>query len=464
MATTDGILPASFRDPCGFVYRRDGVLLRQVQPVGLADYTELMESGLYDELVDAGRLVRHDEVDLGDAWSEGAARVLRPEPVPFVSHPFEWCFSQLRDAALATLSAERAALARGMTLKDASAYNVQFVRGRAVLIDTLSFARRAEGAPWIAYGQFCRHFLAPLALMSLRDPRLGLMSRTHLDGVPLDLVCRLLPGRSRLRMGLLMHLHLHARSQARYADAAVRARAALRRGMSLNARIGLTDSLVRAVERLRAPAGRTEWGDYYEESSYSPAALAHKEELVARFLSDCAPGNCWDLGANTGRFARLAAGAGRSTVAWDLDQLAVERAWHDLKAGPGRDLLPLVLDLSNPSPALGWAHAERASLADRGPAQVALALALVHHLAVANNVPLPRVADFLASICRELIVEWVPKEDDQVRRLLASREDVFPTYHQAGFEAAFGARFETVARADVMGTRRTLYRMRRRDR
>ena len=461
MTTPDGPLSASFRDPCGFVFRRDGELYRQIRPAGLDDYRALMESGLYDELADAGRLVRHEEVDLAAAWSEGATRVLRPEPVPFVSHPYEWCFSQLRDAALATLSAERAALAHGLTLKDASAFNVQFVRGRALLIDTLSFARREEGAPWIAYGQFCRHFLAPLALMSRRDPRLGLMSRTHIDGVPLDLACRLLPWRTRLSLGLLMHLHLHARSQSRYADDAARARAAARRGMSLNARIGLVDSLARTVRRLRAPSGRTEWGDYYEESSYSTEAMGGKEALVSRLFAECAPGDCWDLGANTGRFARLAAAAGRPTVAWDLDHRAVERAWRDLQADPG-DWLPLVLDLSNPSPSLGWAHAERASLLARGPAQIGLALALVHHLAIGNNVPLPRVAAFLSDACRELIVEWVPKEDAQVRRLLASREDVFPDYRREGFEAAFGERFEIVSRENVPGTRRTLYLMRRR--
>jgi hypothetical protein len=463
MTMRDGVLPASFRDPCGFVFRRDGVLHRQVEAAGLEDYEALMSSGLYAELADAGLLIRHEEADPALAWTEAAAKVLRPEPVPFISHPYEWCFGQLRDAALATLTAERAALGRGLTLKDASAYNVQFVRGRAVLIDTLSFARRRQGEPWIAYRQFCQHFLAPLALMAKRDVRLGLMSRTHLDGVPLDMACRLLPWRSRLSLGLLMHLHLHARSQRQYAGEAGRARVAMRRGMSLNARVGLVDSLAKAVRGLKVKTSRSEWGDYYYESNYSAAAMAHKEELVDRHLANCAPGAVWDLGANTGRFARLAAAAHRPTVAWDLDHEAVERAWRDQKSGPGRDLLPLVLDLTNPSPSLGWDHAERASLVDRGPAQVALALALIHHLAIANNVPLPRVAAFCAGVCRELIVEFVPKDDPQVRRLLANRPDIFEAYHLEGFEAAFGAYFEIVSRNDVMGTGRTLYLMRRRD-
>ncbi|MBC8425768.1 SAM-dependent methyltransferase [bacterium] len=460
MTPRDGVHEASFRDPCGFVYRRGGVLYRQVNAAGLADYEALMSSGLYEELTAAGVLIPHEEVGKELAQNDLAARVLRPELVPFVSHPYEWCCGALRDAALLTLAAERAALRRGLTLKDASAYNVQFRHGRPVLIDTLSFARLREGEPWLAYRQFCQHFLAPLALMALRDVRLGSLLRVHLDGVPLDLAGRLLPWRSRLRPGLLMHLHLHARSQARWADKPGKARDVSRKGMSPRAREGLVDSLEGAVRGLKSKPVRSAWRDYYDESSYSEEAMRHKEDLVGAYLANCTPGMVWDLGANTGRFARLAAAAGRPTVAWDLDPHAVEAAYA---TAPADGVLPLVLDLSNPSPSLGWAHRERASLAARGPAQTTLALALLHHLAVAGNVPLPRIADFLAEITRELIVEFVPKSDPQVRRLLASREDVFPDYHREGFEAAFAARFET-ARSDVVrGTDRTLYLMRRRE-
>ncbi len=459
MTPRDGAHDASFRDPCGFVYRRDGILYRQVNAAGLADYEALMSSGLYEELIAADVLIPHEEVGNELAHDGPAARVLRPEPVPFVSHPYEWCGGALRDAALLTLAAERAALRRGLTLKDASAYNVQLRGGRPVLIDTLSFARLREGEPWVAYRQFCQHFLAPLALMVMRDARLGSLLRAHLDGVPLDLAARLLPWRSRLRPGLLMHLHLHARSQARWANDPGKARDVSRRGMSLRAREGLVDSLESAVRGLKPKPSRSAWRDYYDATSYSDEGLRHKEDLVGAYLADCAPGMTWDLGANTGRFARLAADAGRTTVAWDLDPHAVEAAY----ATAAEDgVLPLVLDLANPSPALGWAHRERASLAARGPAQATLALALVHHLAIAGNVPLPRIAAFCAEITRDLIVEFVPKEDPQVRRLLASREDVFPDYHRKGFEAAFAVRFETVRTDVVRGTERALYLMRRR--
>ena len=127
--------------------------------------------------------------------------VLRPRELPLISYPYEWCFSQLREAALLTLELQRRALAAGMRLKDASAYNIQFDAGRPILIDTLSFEVGDPTQPWPAYRQFCEHFLAPLALMAYRDPRCGLMLRDFIDGIPVDLAARLMPGRTRLRPG-----------------------------------------------------------------------------------------------------------------------------------------------------------------------------------------------------------------------------------------------------------------------
>ncbi|MBE0564852.1 MAG: SAM-dependent methyltransferase [Krumholzibacteria bacterium] len=455
----DGRLAGSFRDPGGFLFRRDGVLYRQVNRSSAGDLQRLHESGLYDLLVAKGLLIPHAEAPLDLAEGPDAACVIAPEPVPFISHPYEWCFSQLQDAALATLRIQKLALGHGMVLKDASAYNIQFHRGRPVLIDTLSLAGYREGGPWVAYRQFCQHFLAPLALMALVDVRLLALLRSEIDGVPLDLACRLLPWRTRLVPGLLMHLHLHAASQRRHAD---RRGAARPRPVSRQALLGIVGSLRGAVRRLSwRPAG-TEWGDYYTDTNYSGEAARAKGELVAAFLDQAAPDTVWDLGANDGTFSRLAADRGLPTVAADVDPAAVEHNWRQVRERGEERLLPLLLDLTNPSPALGWDHAERASLLERGPAGCVLALALVHHLAISNNVPLDRLAAFFARAGRALIIEFVPKSDSQVRRLLSTREDVFPDYGQAGFEAAFGTCFATEKVEPIPGSERILYLMRRR--
>lgn len=450
-------VPGSFRDPHGFVYRRDGVLYRQVNPAGTSDYDRLMDSGLYAALVDEGLLVRHQEVDVAAAAEPGAYRVLRPEPVPFVSYPYEWCPGQLRAAALATLRVLELALDHGMTLRDASAYNIQLVHGRPVCIDTLSFGELREGEPWVAYRQFCQHFLGPLALACLVDVRLLGLLRAHLDGIPLDLAAALLPARTRLRPALAIHLHAHAKTQQRHAaDRDARAKAQGR--FSLQAFRGLVDSLRGAVSGLEWEPTGSAWVDYYAAGeSYAADAAAAKEELVAAVLADVGPATVWDLGANTGRFSRLAAKQGADVVAFELDPAAVEASWRQVVTDGEQHLLPLVCDLANPSPGLGWACTEREAFVDRGPADLVLALALVHHLAIAGNVPLPRIAELCARLGRSVLVEWVPKHDPMVERLLATREDVFDDYASQAFEAAVAAHFDIARREPVPGSARVLY-------
>jgi hypothetical protein len=451
-------VPGSFRDPAGFVFERDGVLYRQVDRSFGERFDRFRGSGLLDELVDAGLLVRHEDADPSLAAAPGTHAVLRPERIPFVSYPYEWCFGQLRDAALTTLAAQRVAMDRGFTLRDGSAYNVQFLRGRPVLIDVLSFEPIRPGEPWAAYGQFCRHFLAPLALMAGRDVRLGSLLAVHLDGIPLDLAAALLPRRARLRPGLMLHLVAHARSDRRRAGSGAPADA---RGFSERAFRGLIESLGSAVRGLHWDPPETAWSDYYGAGHpYPDRALRRKEELVRKLLEEASPTVVWDLGANTGRFSRIAAEGGAFTVAFDSDPAVVEAAYREVAPQPGPGILPLVLDLTDPSPRRGWAHRERLSLADRGPADAVMALALVHHLAIGNNVPLPALAGWLAELGRWAVVEFVPKEDPQVREMLALRDDVFPGYTEESFVAALGARFEILRREPIEDSGRTLYLLR----
>ena len=454
--------PGSFRDPSGFVFERDGVLYRQVNRSYQRDYDALVASGLARTLIDDGSLIPHQEVDTAPSLPQSAYKVIQPNRVPFLSYPHEWSFSELKAAALLTLDIQRKALDHKMVLKDSSAFNIQFVGCKPVFIDTLSFEVYEEGSPWVAYRQFCRHFLAPLALMSRVDIRLNQLMLAHLDGIPLDLASRLLPGKSRLNLGLLMHLHLHARAERAYsADATPRAAKAAPR-FSKQALLGLIDSLKGTVSALSWNPAGTEWADYYDETNYTTGALGRKAELVGSFLDQMRPRSVWDLGANTGRFSRLAAERGASTVAFDIDPACVERNYLDGARRGDQRLLPLLLNVANPSPAFGWDHAERKSLLERGPVDTAMALALIHHLAISGNVPLGRIAAFLRKVCHNLIIEFVPKSDSQVQRLLATRVDVFPDYHIDGFEAAFVEHFAIERAEPILDSQRTLYLMRAR--
>jgi len=450
---------ASFRDPSGFLFYQNGKLYRQINQTYQSHYDHIMESGLYDALVSKGLMVAHKEVDgVHSPEPDIAYRVIKPEVVNFVSYPYEWAFLQLRGAALTTLRLARAALDHGMILKDASAYNLQFHRGRWRLIDTLSFEIYKEGESWVAYKQFCQHFLAPLALMAYRDQRMNLMSRLFIDGVPLDLCAELLPFRSRFNFGLLTHIHLHARSQKRYADKEI-SREQVRGKISQKALVGLLDSLRNTIKGLSVRMDKTEWANYYGETNYSRSAFTEKKAIVSDFIEKVNPDKVWDLGANTGEFSRLASEKGIFTVAFDVDPGAVSQNYIQVRKDRDENLLPLVMDLTNPSPGLGWGHRERQSLMGRGPVPLVLALALVHHMAISNNVPLPKLAGFFREICDHLIIEFVPKSDSQVQRLLRSREDIFDDYTITGFEAAFKPYFRTVEKQKVPKSERILYLM-----
>ncbi|MDH4334211.1 MAG: class I SAM-dependent methyltransferase [Chloroflexota bacterium] len=457
--------PGSYRDPSGFVFRRDGVLYRQVNQVFADDWAAFESSGLHAALVGAGVLVADHPASIELAPEPGALAVIRPDEVGFISHPFEWSFSQLKDAALLTLKAQTMASERGMTLRDASAYNIQFHAGRPILIDTLSFERVRAGEPWKPYRQFCEHFLAPLALMAHRDGRMGQLLRTWFDGIPLDLAAKLLPRRTRFSPGLTAHVHLHARAQRRHAgDTDAPGRTAPKSvTMSDPRRQALLDHLRRTVEGQHLPAHGTQWADYADQTSYSAAGTASKEAIVQRMLEAVAAEGgkrAWDVGANTGRYSAIAAEAGFDVIALDGDWAAVERDYLKLRAAGETRIMPLLADIADPPPGIGWANTERASLLQRANADVAVSLALVHHLAIGRNVPLPMIAELHARLAPHVIIEWVPKEDPMVRHLLSAREDVFPGYTMEGFRAAFATQFEIVEEAPIEDSSRVIFRMR----
>jgi hypothetical protein len=448
--------PGSFRDPSGCVFYRDGELYRQVNRSYQEDYDQLMQSGLHDSLVKDGLLVAHQEVDVSMRISDDAYVVIKPEPVPFVSYPYEWCFSQLKAAAELTLAVQQQALQYEMSLKDCSGYNVQFKDCKPVFIDTLSFERRTTG-PWVGFRQFCQHFIAPLAMARYKDVRLSQLLRVYLDGIPVDLASSLLPWRTWFSFSLGLTIHLHARFQKRYGGQMHKDRSMKGRGTDPGASLYI---LQRAVNKLKWRPVATEWADYYEKTNYGDEAFESKRAIVARFLEVARPSKVWDLGANTGVFSRIASDMGIHTVAFDIDPAAVELNYQECVKKAEKNILPLLLDLTNPSPDLGWANTERKALFRRGPADLLMALALVHHLAIANNVPLSSIAELLRGICTFLIIEFVPKTDSQVQRMLATREDIFPNYTQAGLEAAFSEHFAIVDSAPVALSERTIYLMR----
>lgn len=440
------------------MFRSESGLYRSVSQSYEENYQCLNQSGLYNELASNHLLVSHREVESIFGPDSSAYRVLQPEPIPFISYPYEWSFSQLKDAALLTLDIIQRSLHRGMILKDASSYNIQFMRGKPIFIDSLSFEKYTEGNPWRGYRQFIQHFFLPLGLMSYRDVRLNQLLRVHIDGIPLELGSSLLPLTTRLNFSFLLHVHLHAKLQARYS--ADKIPSTKRHGsVSKQSLLGMISNLRRSIESLQwAPKG-TEWGDYYQATNYTHESFNEKLRLVQELLTTHECKSLWDIGGNTGRFSRIASELGIPTICFDIDPAAVDLNYRQVRSQNETHLLPLLLDLTNPSSNIGWANQERDSLLDRGPADTVLALALIHHLAISNRVPFTQIAAFMSKIGKRLIIEFVPKEDSQCQRLLSHRDDLFPNYHQQQFESDFQKFFKILQISSVPGSCRTLYLM-----
>ncbi len=449
-------IKSSFRDPSGYMFQQDGELFRHINPSYFADYEHLMQSGLYEKLVQKKFLIPHEEV----SKSQNGVTI-KPEKVNFISYPYEWCFSQLKDAALLTLNVMEIALEHGMILKDASNYNVQFHHGLPIFIDTLSFELIEEGKPWQAYRQFCQHFLAPLMLMIYRDVRLNQLLKIYIDGIPLDLASSLLPMRSCFNLSSVFHIHFHAKLQRKYKDD-TQAASNKSKGFNLQTLKYFVQGLKGAVQKLNWQVQKdSEWYDYYiNNNNYSVNSFSQKEKIIESWIDTIKPQTVWDLGANTGRFSTIAAKHARDVIAFDIDVSCVESYYLYLKK-QSCNIVPLVLDLTNPSPSIGWGHEERASLMERGPVNTILALGLIHHIAIVNNVPLSHIAKFFSQLCSYMIIEFVPKEDSQVVKLLSTREDVFSEYNLQCFEADFNVYFDVIQKMKIDKSERTLYLLKR---
>jgi hypothetical protein len=446
----------SFRDPDSRVFVDDDVVYRVLSQDGWQDWLALSATPLATD----DRLISTEAVELDDLpelTAGPAAGALKHEKVPFVSYPYEWPFSMLKDAALLQLALGRAALQHDLTLKDASAYNVQFKGARPVFVDIGSFERLNEGEPWAGYRQFCMLFLYPLMLQAYRGMPHHALLRGQLDGIRPAEARALLSAR---RRGVFTHVVLHARLEARYGDAGGREvkRDLKRAGFGkalLDANLRKLEKLVR---RLEFKPGHTAWTEYGRTNTYSDEEAARKAEFV-RAAAERHKGLVWDLGCNDGTYSRVAAEHADTVVAVDADHATVDGLYRALKQEERTDILPLVMSLTDPSPDVGWRGLERARLERRGTPDLALALALVHHVVITGNVPVREFVAWLRSLDCALVIEFPDREDPMVQKLLSGKtEKANPDYERETFERALGERFE-VERTERLGSR-TLYEAR----
>ena len=451
------INPASFRDPAGFVFEKDHTVYRQVNQLYAPHYDHFIQSGLYESLVRSGELLAHTEIRENLLNHPEYYLNLLPEQLSFISYPYEWSFDQLRDAALLTLSILLQSIDKGMILKDATAYNIQFRKGKPVFIDTLSFEKYDESKPWIAYRQFCEHFLFPLYLEHyLKTDFNSLLSR-FVDGIPVSFAARCLPWRSRWNLGVRLHVLLQHKMGHQPAN---------QPGKTIHFSRQKLLNVVRHLQSILSslkpgyPAVST-WSNYYGETILGQSYLEEKKRLVRDFLNGQHFESVLDLGANEGVFSELAAAGAGQVIATDFDSRCINDFYLKLKKTSSPSILPLVLDLSNPSAGVGFDNTERTPFFERVKPDLVMALALIHHLAIAHNIPLSRLASFFSHFAPSLLIEFVPKEDPKVIELLKNREDIFDEYTREQFETCFGQYYEVIRKSVVTGTSRILYYLKR---
>ncbi|MEV4760944.1 methyltransferase [Micromonospora sp. NPDC049559] len=462
--------PGSFRDPGNRVFYVGSRVYRGLAPRAAANWEALRGSAFFPGLLAAGKICGTEPAEPGTVPAAEAGRwaaVLRHERIPFVSYPYEWSFTMLRDAALTHLEVLTEALADGFTTSDGSAYNVQWRGAEPVFVDVGSFEPARDGEPWAGYRQFCQTLLYPLMLQAHLGLDFQPWLRARVDGIEPGQIRRLFGGTRRFSAGALKHIHLHDALQTRHgATGTGEVRAELRAaGFSRDLVLATVRGLERLVRRLDWQPPASHWSRYGRSCGYSAEDRRRKERFVADALAGT--GGCrlvLDLGANDGAYARVAARHAEQVVAVEADPTVADQLYRRLRADGERRVLPLVMDLADPSPGGGWRAVERAPFAARARADAVLALAVVHHLAIGRDVPLAEVVDWLlgpldgAGRRGRLVVEFVHPEDPMARRLLANKPaGQFPGYRREEFERLLDARCVAVRREELACGTRTLY-------
>ncbi len=447
--------PASYRDNSGFVFKQNGKVYRYMHPGYQVHYAQLMSSGLYEELVKKAYLISHHEIEDINQFDFTEGRVILPEQIPFISYPYEWSFDMWKDAALLTLQIATTSLKKGMILKDATPFNIQFYKGKPIFIDTLSFENYEEGKPWIAYRQFSECFLAPLLLMHYCHPDTGKLFAVYPNGIPMDILVNLLPKRSKWNLNTLLHVHLQAKFSGKQKQKTGSENNFSKQKLGL-----LIKGLESFVQKLSPKKIKTAWDDYYTDTILGDDYLAAKTTLVKSFSNFIDFKTVIDLGANDGHFS-LIFEDDKNVIATDADSNCINELYLKIKKEGIPNILPLVNNLTTPSPAIGWANTERESITARLKADLVLALALVHHLAIANNVPLALIAEWLQPMGDNLIIEFVPKTDEKVKLLLQNRKDIFDDYSLENFRSIFAQKYTIVKEEKAGNTNRILFLMTR---
>ncbi len=455
MAKTNNTHEASFRDPSGYVFYEGDTLRRVINPIYFPQYKKLTQSGFYKTLIKNKLLIPHEETLVSDDKI-----IITPEKIPFITNPYEWGFEQFKQAALLTLKIQKFALSKGFILKDASAYNVTFHKGKPIFIDTLSFDFYEEGTPWRAYKQFITHFFGPLVLAKYHGTDIFAMLTSFIDGIPVNLIASMLPKRTKISSVLYPNIHLLAKMENKHSED-YKAETKIAK-LSKKSQENIISSLYNYISKLSLKEA-SEWGNYYTKTNYNEGAFKTKKDLIRDWVQPLNADSLIDIGGNDGTFARTVQDIVQDIIVTDIDRNAVDYNFKQLRENKEENMLPFVCDVLQPAPGIGFNNTERNSLIERlkeyAP-DITMALALIHHITLSGNVPFEKSAEFFSKFSKYLIIEFPTREDSWVESLLVRKREFishFDFYNESNFEAGYKRYFNIEKKENVEGTKRTLY-------
>jgi hypothetical protein len=446
------------------VFYAGGDVYRALSREGREDFEALAATKLWERFQADGRVVRTELLDStadvpGELLAKDCTGVLKHERIPFVSYPYEWTFAMLRDAALLQLDLTLAALEEGLILKDSTPYNVQFKGAKPVFVDVGSFERLREGEPWVGYRQFCMLYLYPLLLQAVKGVPFQPWLRGCIDGITPAQMRGVCSFRDRFRKGFFLNVFMHAKLEARHGDRGKEVKDEVRKaGFKKELIVANVRRMRKLVAGLSWDPPQGVWVAYGERNSYTDADAKRKDEFVREVATAQRWSLAWDIGANNGRYSRIAAEGSDHVLAVDADQGPMELLYRTLYDEGDEQILTLTMNLADPSPSLGWRGLERKDLAARGKPDLVLALALIHHVAIAANVPVAEFVDWLASLGTSLVIEFPTREDPMVKKLLGPKRDgLHPDYERVNFERVLAAAFDVERRERLSSGTRLLY-------
>ncbi len=446
---------SSFRDPSGFVFIDSGIIKRSISPLYFKQYSALKSSGFFDKLFKNDLLIYHQELENTDSKI-----IIQPKQIPFITYPYEWSFNQYKEAALLTLRIQKYSLEHNFSLKDASAFNVAFYRGKAIFIDTLSFDFYEEKKPWRAYKQFITHFLGPLVLAHFHGAQILKLISDFIDGIPLKMIASMLPFKTKLNPVLYTNIHLLSKFENKHNEDSIGDSKVI--ALTKKAQLNIIKSLYDYIKKLSLKED-TEWGEYYNKINYSDAAFVQKSEIINNWITNLKPKKLIDVGGNDGTFVRLINSDIEEALVCDIDNNAVDFNYIKVKTNGEKYILPFVLDVLNPSASIGFHNKERFSflkrIKDFNP-DVTLALAVIHHMSLSGNITFEMSAKFFASFSKHLIIEFPKRKDSWVQRLLNSKAEFknhFEFYDVENFEFSFSKYFNIVEKESIKDSDRVIY-------